>query len=860
MKKIRNGILAGLALALLLTAAAAAAKPKTEPAETEAVFVAETEAADEPANEPAAATEAAAAPETVQEAAAEAAPEMTEAAETVSEAMPEMTEAAETVSETVPEMTEAAAAEAVGEAAPEPAEALSAEEAEQEPAQAEPEAAPMPSPASTDEAAGEPAAETEEPEETAEQAQAETEVPEETTEPEEETETEEMTEPEEVRMLLTAAAPSELTDSYVRVTWTRVLGGDKISYTQGKEDDAIRAIDDGVWELYVQVYLEADGRDPLVDGTYTYEMVWPAPEGKKVTLAGDSTGGEIHFGDTSGTGSWKLGPSGELTLVFQDIGKLSAGAYGWISTFVTVSAEETGVPGDVPADAQIEKEGVYDAAAQRVFWKAAATVPAWDGGKPCSWCIEDTLKMVPSHFPESFQNDYTQMSVEYSVSGSDVWKTVPAAADAGGEDEVAWFCEQRGDGTAVIWFLNRCICAPGFCQSTDGVCENIKAADASGTSWCSCWHQIQNLDFALSYSGDTGELEQKIQDNGEKKIQLLNEADLLKNGMVEDDSEAMVTVHGAIEKLETAAPERDNSYSSTCMIRVNASFDDYSGADRIEVTDIMENLTYAEESMQITYQDADQSTGTLSEISKDQAETLAREGNENRYYSLACGEDGNLLITLWYPTQAAYEITYRAAVTDLVQGGITEYRNTAGLGKVSSTAEGRGFRVEDDWFAEEFEATIYKVDAAGSGEDPKMLPGAEFEVWQYAKDGEDLLVDTLTTGEDGTAVFRTRREDGVLIFRNTLYYLLESRAPEGYEKNEEKYYFYFSPDEDMVLPETIPALCGTDASLTLYVEDEPVASAQLPGAGGCGDAPLFALGLFLIFVLRRVPVLAESKH
>ena len=83
--------------------------------------------------------------------------------------------------------------------------------------------------------------------------------------------------------------------------------------------------------------------------------------------------------------------------------------------------------------------------------------------------------------------------------------------------------------------------------------------------------------------------------------------------------------------------------------------------------------------------------------------------------------------------------------------------------------------------------TLIKIDA-DTGD---ALPGAVFAVYAAADDAEPIK--TYTTGDDGTAAIR-RGDEGAEYAADTLYYVVETQAPEGWLLPDapEKVYFYFS--------------------------------------------------------------------
>ena len=116
---------------------------------------------------------------------------------------------------------------------------------------------------------------------------------------------------------------------------------------------------------------------------------------------------------------------------------------------------------------------------------------------------------------------------------------------------------------------------------------------------------------------------------------------------------------------------------------------------------------------------------------------------------------------------------------------------------------------------------FYKVEEDNFG---KRLPGAEFTL--YDANGNTLYIYTTDVDGSFTVQWESENNEGYQSFvHNTLYYLQETKAPEGYELPSEstKYYFYFSDatDTEHTLPDIIPegAVDLSQTSYTAYVEN-----------------------------------------
>lgn len=86
--------------------------------------------------------------------------------------------------------------------------------------------------------------------------------------------------------------------------------------------------------------------------------------------------------------------------------------------------------------------------------------------------------------------------------------------------------------------------------------------------------------------------------------------------------------------------------------------------------------------------------------------------------------------------------------------------------------------------------TLYKVDKADYG---RLLKGAEFELFGYTSDGSYASLGEYTTDENGRIDISMSTDN---LEYNTQYYIVETKAPDGYLLSAEphKEYFYFSAD------------------------------------------------------------------
>lgn len=120
--------------------------------------------------------------------------------------------------------------------------------------------------------------------------------------------------------------------------------------------------------------------------------------------------------------------------------------------------------------------------------------------------------------------------------------------------------------------------------------------------------------------------------------------------------------------------------------------------------------------------------------------------------------------------------------------GIQDSENNNDINQAWSVSETSG-ALRTDW---NYEFT--KVEEGNYG---ILLQGAAFAVYEYDADGKDKLLDTYVTDENGRFYIKdnAKNADGDPLFKqDTMYYVMETEAPEGYLLPETpiKYYFYFS--------------------------------------------------------------------
>ena len=92
---------------------------------------------------------------------------------------------------------------------------------------------------------------------------------------------------------------------------------------------------------------------------------------------------------------------------------------------------------------------------------------------------------------------------------------------------------------------------------------------------------------------------------------------------------------------------------------------------------------------------------------------------------------------------------------------------------------------------------ILKLLKVEQNRENKVLAGAKFTLFQYEHGAWTSVKDNVKTGAEGTFVFATKDKAGCqqVVSYNTLYKLVETEAPSGYEKTDKAHYFILMPND-----------------------------------------------------------------
>ncbi len=638
-----------------------------------------------------------------------------------------------------------------------------------------------------------------------------------------------------------------LADKFVTITWTGPEGGERETYVQGattepggdkKDNDAIRGITDGLWWVEIAVASSVDGNtgtDILTDGHHDYQMV--LPQGDVGLIFGKHAGGDV-----AGNISWTLDEDG--TIHFQVKQVSSSQKWVYSESFAVGVTDDSGqIPGGMPEealDAAILKTGTFDAAACRIYWDITARIPAYNGGRYPVWNIQDD---------ESYFNDFGILgdleTLSVFVKSSGYTGEIRPVEEAG-EDDVLAYTLTAASGShptidsQTLYLANRCQCVSGSCADW----QNGQCGKTLKEGWCTCWRWFYNTEVTIHCSVDATEVLQGLEEANWDGVfvDVTNRVILHKDGVnVKSDNDS-INLKKLFTKSEDKAPHNDNAYTGSYTITVNPNQYDYSLQDTLTITDTMQGMTYLADRpfSVVTGQE-----NALTKISEEEAKDIGRAGNEDQYYSLseknltdAAGDvTGDLLtITIWYPTDLTYEISYeaKAVITEKPDegGGVIAYGNTAAEGDIFVEVTG-SYTLGDeseDW--EEKRVILTKVDA---GDAAVKLGGAVFDAYLYRDGTEDYYLNSLTTDADGVGTLISQGPEvsdrPYMLSDDTLYYVLERQAPAGYQPNPARYWFYWSEGE--LPPEALPpdAVEGVnlfrqdptkDQTLAFTVEDERV--------------------------------------
>lgn len=453
----------------------------------------------------------------------------------------------------------------------------------------------------------------------------------------------------------------------------------------------------------------------------------------------------------------------------------------------------------------IAKTGYFNGLTGQFEWTITAQIPGYTGGKAKEWGIGDILYdpiEADAHYWKLDQ--ISRVDIVYGGVRQQLFDENIAATN---NMDIAYRWDSRKK-PARLFLVNK---------TNDG-CEN----------YCTHWRLKESSKIIIYYSNTVEESGLWIKNVEDESI-LQNDA-LLNNNRI--TSELIIS------------PFLSKSHSSDFSkytITLNPDFYDLS-RQSIVIDDVMTgNIYYITGSMTVLVTDKNGISFPLQYGTDFTVEKVD-------------GSSQHIRIHVASPGAYCYEFTYQTAAQN--DGGAGEVNNEAKV-----TLWGTEFCAEDYSFTSSAEE--YFVRMKKSEEDSgRAVPGALYGI--YSSTGERMaegITDAL-----GECLFRGDPVNGVLLDRNSLYYLQEIEAPDGYEKNEAKTWFCFeeSDYEQFISPlleeakftgvyrmedgEVLKIENGQDETLSswILVTDQKIKRYTLPQTGGVGTDEYITLA-FLIF-------------
>ena len=660
------------------------------------------------------------------------------------------------------------------------------------------------------------------------------------------------------------------------------VNGSIESYLFDGKGNYIEHIYDASGENYTFM-LSMRARYVLPD-TYIYYL----PEGMTVDIA--SKTGEISNGSSS-IGTYKVSEDCSYILFTFDDSTIH---------FQTIRGDiNLKVEFEEILDSSVEKKGYYiseDGVMDGYFhFEINAAIPAYRAGAPRKeWKLIDRSEITDMweyDFDNEKQDDDVVVTIAYGeVENEEIFniREVYNKADV----KLAYFVDPV---TKEFYLVNRCKCEDDAINCVNFTCENSycgkRACDAveghkcqsleSYDGWCTCWNFDKNLNLTIKYKNATNGADgtpifsdqNKIYENSsnqyENKVTLYGSYIDSDNNSKTDSrkSTSVVEFTNMIEKLESQKATSSLGYESVFTITLNPEKVDFSKIDtdgdqkydkKIIVLDTMKNLKYISGSMKITAEDVDNNQFEL-EYGKD--------------FEVSCTQTENgsqLSLELLRLGRYKYTIEYGTTVYNESGRTLVEIANNVSVDMFAQHYEhseltfrySRTFTYDDDWDYLRYYVNILKVDYYDR---TMYLPNAEFGL--YSADG--YLIASATTDENGKCMFETNAVEGVIFTTDSLYYISEIKAPDGYELDTTKYWFYFSESQNEVIEAELEkehsganvryGILSENKEYVLDLELTNEQLFQLPETGGTSQS-LFIIAGAVVLTISFCLVIIKIKH
>lgn len=520
----------------------------------------------------------------------------------------------------------------------------------------------------------------------------------------------------------------------------------------------------------------------------------------------------------------------------------------------------------------IVKTGNYNTEKNTFDWTITATIPGTEDGAEYNrgWKICDEVSISADQWYSYPFEEENIVSVMATVEG----RTYSIPRDTEANSSGAPFCWKVNTYTwkdnngniagygANIYLYSQCMCTEHTCPDWDADDHQCKT---NNNGYCSCWCRNDKVTITIQYSMDAKDIIDKY---GGKGYKLNNYAGLQRSEMqpdgewhtkTVDEDNPSIPIPGIFTKEVTDEnPDEYNNYTMEFEITVNEAMSDLSKAGPITIEDTMsDTLIFMQSTLIIKSTDAHGNEEKLSLADGDY--TVSYESDKH---------EAKIVLQEKVLGPYMYTLTYRAGVYIQAGTSASTYSNTA---SIQISTNNYTAQVDESMIptavasGATYSMSVKKVDA----DDPsKGLPGAEFGL--YSAD-DTLIASGLTTGEDGLLKISTDVPNGILFFTHTLYYVQELEAPEGYQLDDTKYYFWFCNNEEQIACSMsndfgLPPINGKciytfQANPTIYdilISNKPIPDVyELPDTGGSGTllytfgGALLTGGGLVYFIYRR---------
>ena len=474
-------------------------------------------------------------------------------------------------------------------------------------------------------------------------------------------------------------------------------------------------------------------------GTYEY----PLPE--NIKAEGISVQ-EITADDGTLIGTLEVSEDRTKVLVhIVDNTKIRVRVY--FEIYLDIELDEEGVPANqefvfIPNEEPTVEKSHEITSEGKIEWCIRIHAPGWkEGDYPSLSMYDFELDGRVGYCP-----DYSKAEITITQNGNTL--VIPSVEEAGDKD-LAWYAANDNN----LWFVSR------KTSHTDCCGDSKEKPTGLPEEWCTDWCQTEDSVITVKYI--------------EGKYDITNAGTNITNTAYVGNESAVdvIKIPGMIDKGDI------NNQTGEFTITVNPGLIDLSAQTHITVQDSMgSHLFYQGGSMSITATD------------EDGIEQVLTYGSD---YSLEVSQElHHLEINIPHPGKYIYTITYKVYVMTGGNKDGEEYINTATLNVFGREFKDESSGYEFDSGGEEYVISIRKTEQ----ESQEVVAGAEYGL--YGSNGE--LMATGTTDSSGEFTFVGDPAHGFILASGQLYYIQETKAPEGYYLSDTRYWFYYDDSEENV--------------------------------------------------------------